>query len=65
MSNSPLVGIHRPEAPKSLKTLEQVNGIEPSSSAWKAVGNPNEINDCLHFSTVKNGLFHRKVDIRD
>jgi hypothetical protein len=26
------------------KALERVKGIEPSSSAWKAVGKPNKIN---------------------
>ena len=27
-------------SPKSLKTLERVKGIEPSSSAWKAIALP-------------------------
>jgi hypothetical protein len=31
--------------PKSLKRLERVKGIEPSSSAWKAAGKLNEFND--------------------
>jgi hypothetical protein len=26
------------------ESLERVKGIEPSSSAWKAVGKPNKIN---------------------
>jgi hypothetical protein len=26
---------------KYLKTLERVKGIEPSSSAWKAIGKPS------------------------
>jgi hypothetical protein len=37
MSGSPLVRMTGAASRKSLKTLERVKGIEPSSSAWKAV----------------------------
>ena len=33
------------EKVKSLKKLELVKGIEPSSSAWKVVGKPNDFNE--------------------
>jgi hypothetical protein len=35
----------RASATNSLKRLERVKGIEPSSSAWKIVGKPNDLND--------------------
>jgi hypothetical protein len=40
MSDSPLVGMDWSVAAKHLKSLERVKGIEPSSSAWKAVALP-------------------------
>jgi hypothetical protein len=40
MSNSTLVGMERAAMVKCLKDLERVKGIEPSSSAWKAVALP-------------------------
>jgi hypothetical protein len=36
MSSSPPVGMTERSASNSLKSLEQVKEIEPSSSAWKA-----------------------------
>src|SRR6185437_9884145 len=36
----PLAVMARRKSPKPLKRLERVNGIEPSSSAWKAVALP-------------------------
>jgi hypothetical protein len=35
--DSPLVRTNERRRRKSLKTLERVKGIEPSSSAWKAL----------------------------
>ncbi len=40
MSSSPLVGMTDRSSPNPLKSLERVKGIEPSSSAWKAVALP-------------------------
>ena len=40
MSGSPLVRMAGSNCRKYLKTLERVKGIEPSSSAWKAVALP-------------------------
>jgi hypothetical protein len=40
MSDSPLVRTKERRRRKLLKTLERVKGIEPSSSAWKAVALP-------------------------
>jgi hypothetical protein len=37
---SPFAATARHKSPKPLKRLERVNGIEPSSSAWKAVALP-------------------------
>jgi hypothetical protein len=42
---------------KALKTLERVKGIEPSSSAWKAMCKSNKINGCLDFSGAQNPAF--------
>ena len=44
------VGMVQSVAAKCLKTLDRVKGIEPSSSAWKAIGNPHQIKGCLDFS---------------
>jgi hypothetical protein len=40
MSSSPLVGMTDRSSSNPLKKLERVKGIEPSSSAWKAVALP-------------------------
>ena len=40
MSSSPLVGMTDRSSSNPLKSLERVKGIEPSSSAWKAVALP-------------------------
>ena len=40
MSDSRLVRMARPMIAKRLRKLERVKGIEPSSSAWKAVALP-------------------------
>src|SRR6266436_250969 len=58
----------RPPSPKPLKTLERVKGIEPSSSAWKAVALPlsytriGRIPFALWRASVKNAAtgFHAK-----
>jgi hypothetical protein len=39
------------------QVLERVKGIEPSSSAWKAVCKPSKIKGCLDFSGVYNPAF--------
>jgi hypothetical protein len=44
ISRSPFAGMEEPPCCRSLKSLERVKGIEPSSSAWKAVGLFNKNN---------------------
>ena len=49
------------EKVKSLKKLELVKGIEPSSSAWKVVGKPNDFNEpCVkweHKTVLNSPIF--------
>jgi hypothetical protein len=44
------------EKVKSLKKLERVKGIEPSSSAWKVVRKLNDINELCVKWQLKNRL---------
>src|SRR5215467_649579 len=50
MSGSRLVRMALRPLPKCLRTLERVKGIEPSSSAWKAVALP------LSYTRIRNQL---------
>jgi hypothetical protein len=50
---------------KSLKTLERVKGIEPSSSAWKIAGKLNDFNEpCVKWQpkTVLNASIFATCD---
>jgi hypothetical protein len=54
---SPFAATARHKSPKPLKRLERVNGIEPSSSAWKAdaivfIGFPVVLRACPQVSEM-------------